>query len=326
MSADTTTPWVTTILGQSKPIQELNKLIEKVAAVRTSVLIVGESGTGKELVARLIHDRSAQAGRPFVAVNCGAIPETLIESELFGHTRGSFTGAVGDKQGLFEVANSGTLFLDEIGELPLSMQVKLLRALQEKKIRRVGGVVDISIDARVLAATNRDLQVAITRGTFREDLYFRLNVIQIRTPPLREREGDIELLAHEFLKKFCAKLKKEIKAFDAEALEKLRAHSWPGNVRELENCVERAVALETHETIRAVSLPTQVSEGGKSRANDARDELALPVDLEKVLKALERAYLEAAIRRGSGKAKEVADLLGLSPKALAQKLSAHGMK
>lgn len=314
------------IVGESKPILELKKLIEKVSAVRTSVLIVGESGTGKELVARQIHDLSAEASKPFVAVNCGAIPETLIESELFGHTRGSFTGAVGDKPGLFEVATGGTLFLDEIGELPLSMQVKLLRALQEKTIRRVGGVQDISIDVRVLAATNRDLQVGITRGTFREDLYFRLNVIQIRTPPLREREGDIELLAEQFLKKFCLKLKKDLKGFESEAMAKLRAHLWPGNVRELENSIERAVALETADRVRATSLPAQVIEGGAKRGSAEAEVLQLPVNLEMALRTVERAYLEAALKRASGRVKEAADLLGISMKALNQKLSAHGLK
>ncbi|MEN9723057.1 MAG: hypothetical protein RJB38_1043, partial [Pseudomonadota bacterium] len=233
------------ILGKSKPVDQLRKMIERVAPTKSSVLIIGESGTGKELVARELHELSELKGKPFVPVNCGAIPETLIESELFGHKRGSFTGAVADKPGLFETAHGGTLFLDEIGEIPLQMQVKLLRALQERVIRRVGGNDDIKIDVRIVAATNRNLENAVKAGTFREDLYYRLNVILLETPPLRDRKGDVRLLAEAFLKKFCKKFSKELEGFEEQALLALESYRWPGNVRELENAIERAVALES---------------------------------------------------------------------------------
>ena len=215
------------ILGKSKPVDQLRKMIERVAPTKSSVLIIGESGTGKELVARELHDQSDLKSRPFIPVNCGAIPETLIESEMFGHKRGSFTGAVADKPGLFEAAHGGTLFLDEVGELPLTMQVKLLRALQERVIRRVGSNDDIKVDVRIVAATNRNLEDAVKKGSFREDLYYRLNVILLETPALRDRKGDVVLLANHFLQKFTKKFSKQIDGFDDDALAAIEKHSWP---------------------------------------------------------------------------------------------------
>src|SRR6185437_5810967 len=209
------------ILGDAPPVKALLNLIHKVASTKTNILIIGESGTGKELVARMIHEQGPLKERPFIPVNCGAIPETLIESEMFDHKRGSFTGAVQDKMGLFEAAHTGTLFLDEVGELPLSMQVKLLRALQERIIRKVGGTDDVKVDVRVIAATNRDLESAVAAGTFREDLYYRLNVILIRTPPLRERKTDISALATHFLSKIATKYKKSLDGFEPEVLRAL---------------------------------------------------------------------------------------------------------
>jgi transcriptional regulator with PAS, ATPase and Fis domain len=235
-------------------------MIEKVAPVKTSVLIIGESGTGKELIARMIHERSAVRGKPFVPVNCGAIPETLIESEMFGHKRGSFTGAVSEKQGLFEVAHTGTLFLDEVGELPLSMQVKLLRAIQERSFRKVGGTEDIKVDVRIIAATNRDLEIAVNKGTFREDLYYRLNVIQLKSPALRDRPGDVKVLAHAFLKKFSDRAAKEIESLSPDCMLALENWTWPGNVRELENVLERAVTLENDNQLSLHSLPYNIIE------------------------------------------------------------------
>jgi len=248
------------ILGQSASVKEMLGLIGKVASTKTNVLIIGESGTGKELVARMIHDSGPLKDKPFVPINCGAIPENLIESEMFGHRRGSFTGAVGDKPGLFETANGGSLFLDEVGELPLSLQVKLLRAIQERVFRKVGGNEDIRVDVRIIAATNRDLEAAVAKGTFREDLYYRLNVILIHTPPLRERKGDVKLLVDYFLTKFAAKLKKPIQSVSPAAMAAFERYGWPGNVRELENVIERAVTLESGEEISAESLPPSIAE------------------------------------------------------------------
>lgn len=244
----------TFIIGESKALRDLLKMMERIASTSSNVLIIGESGTGKELVARQLHDWSERAKKSFVAVNCGAIPENLIESELFGHKRGSFTGAVADKPGLFEVASGGTLFLDEIGELPLSMQVKLLRAIQSRTIRRVGGNEDQKIDVRLIAATNRNLEKMVADGTFREDLYYRLNVLMLTTPPLRERKEDIPVLVEHFFKKCAVKFGKELQGVTPEAMRALEAYSWPGNVRELENQVERAVALETEAKIRKESF------------------------------------------------------------------------
>ncbi|MDX9730394.1 MAG: sigma-54 dependent transcriptional regulator, partial [Bdellovibrionales bacterium] len=233
------------LVGNSEAMHKIFELIRKVSDSPTNVLVTGESGTGKEMVAKAIHYNSPLKDRPFVSVNCGAIPENLVESELFGHKKGSFTGAVSDKDGLFEVADGGTLFLDEIGELPLASQVRILRAIQEKTVRRVGGTEDIKVEVRIIAATNRDLEQMVQHGTFRQDLYYRLNVINIRTPALRERRDDVPLLANHFLTKYGERFGKTIQTISKEAMDLLKRYDFPGNVRELENIIERTVALES---------------------------------------------------------------------------------
>lgn len=260
------------ILGKSPAIRALKQMITRVAPSSASVLVIGESGTGKELVARAIHELSGVRDGPFVAVNCGAIPESLIESELFGHKKGSFTGAIADKPGLFETADGGTLFLDEIGELPLGMQVKLLRALQDRAIRRVGGNDTIKIDVRIVAATNKNLEEAAKKGTFREDLYYRLNVILLETPPLRDRVGDVEELLGVFFRRFNEKQKRNLSGISPEALRVLTLYRWPGNIRELENVMERVVTLEPSQTIEVGTLPVEM-------VHMARKALAEPTEL-----------------------------------------------
>src|SRR5580704_702970 len=246
------------IIGTSTGITDLYALLERVADTPTTVLITGESGTGKELVARALHDHSSRKDRPFIKVNCAAIPKELIESELFGYERGAFTGAVSSKPGRFELANGGTLFLDEIGEIPVEMQVKLLRALQESEFERVGGIKTMRVDVRLVAATNRDLKKLIAAGTFREDLFYRLNVVPIRLPALRERTSDIPLLVEHFLTKFNERLKKKVEGVEADTMETLVAYPWPGNIRELENVIERAVLFCDTSKIRASDLPPDV--------------------------------------------------------------------
>src|SRR5688500_8922957 len=246
------------IIGSSSAMVALFELVETIAPTSSTVLISGESGTGKELVARAIHGRSPRADRPFVAVNCGALPETLLDSELFGHMRGAFTGADTNKKGLIEVADKGTIFLDEIGEMSPMVQVKLLRFLQDRRFRRLGGTDEVYADIRVIAATNRDLVKMVADGTFREDLFYRINVIPVRLPPLRERPDDVPLLAEHFVAKYAAQMKKEITSLSPGALTCLRRYPWPGNVRELENAIERAVALERTPAILRESLPDQL--------------------------------------------------------------------
>lgn len=314
------------ILGQSPAVQEMLKVIQKVAKSKTNVLITGESGTGKELVARMIHDIGPLVGKPFIPVNCGAIPETLIESEMFGHKKGSFTGAVQDKMGLFEVAHGGTLFLDEVGELPLSMQVKLLRALQEKMIKKVGSTEDIQVDVRIIAATNRDLEVAVTQGSFREDLYYRLNVILIKTPPLRERVGDVKLLAEYFLNKSKLIYSSVPEGFEPEVFEALEKYDWPGNVRELENVIERAVALQgSQEKVRMNSLPSvfQNREMGVALAALTLPDPSFkdgPLSLEDLLTQVERFYLLSALKKSDGSEQGAAKLLKVSLRWVQEKV------
>src|SRR5689334_826977 len=250
------------IVGASPAMEKLKQTIRTVASTQSTILIYGESGTGKELVARAVHVCSPRAAEAFVSINCGAFPETLLESELFGYVKGAFTGANQNKRGLFEVADRGTIFLDEIGEMDLSMQVKLLRVLQERCVRPVGGTDEIAIDVRVIAATNRDLDKQVTENTFREDLYYRLSVIPVSVPPLRERREDIPLLVNHFLKKYAPGAGKNISRVDPQSLDDLSTYDWPGNVRQLENAIERAVALESGEELR-VEIPV---ERGKARA------------------------------------------------------------
>ncbi len=246
------------ILGKSRGMQEIFDSIENIAPTTSTVLVTGESGTGKELVARAIHARSRRSDKPFVVINCAAIPMHLLESELFGHKRGSFTGAIADKKGLFEEADGGTVFLDEIGEMPPALQVKLLRVLQEGEVRRVGDTEAIHVDVRLIAATNRDLTAMVREGSFREDLFYRVNVIGLALPPLRERQDDIPLLAFHFLQKFAARTRKPVEKIAVDALQALQNYSWTGNVRELENVVERAVVLANSDTITAQDLPAKI--------------------------------------------------------------------
>jgi two-component system response regulator PilR (NtrC family) len=303
------------IIGSSSAMVALFDLIETIAPTSSTVLISGESGTGKELVARAIHVRSPRSDRPFVALNCGALPETLLDSELFGHMRGAFTGADTNKKGLIEVSEKGTIFLDEIGEMSPMVQVKLLRVLQERKFRRLGGTEEVDADIRIIAATNRDLSKMVAAGEFREDLYYRINVIPVRLPALRERVQDIPLLAEHFVAKFAGQMKKDIAGISGGALACLRGYGWPGNVRELENAMERAVALERTPAILPESLPDAVREAAAtpvSPASNGEDLLEAGFDLEQHVQGIEREYIAEALRRANGVKKNAAELLGLS--------------
>jgi two-component system response regulator PilR (NtrC family) len=307
------------IIGESKPVIEMLKWIERVAPTKTNVLIIGESGTGKELVARMIHELGPLKDAPFVPVNCGAISEHLIESEMFGHKKGSFTGAIADKEGLFQAANGGTLFLDEVGELPLSMQVKLLRAIQDRTIRKVGGHESIKVDVRLIAATNRDLEEAVKKGTFREDLYYRLNVILIRTPPLRERKSDIEILARHFLKVYSERQGKSEMTFSKDAIDLLKSYAWPGNVRELENVIQRVVTLQSGSEITLEHFPpnmllarAQPMHGGEGRELKIPNLFETSIHLDSWLKDAEKFWCEQALKWASGDVLKASERLGLS--------------
>jgi len=299
------------IIGRSPRMQTIFGLIERVARTTSTVLIEGESGTGKELIARAIHFSGPRAAERFLSINCGAMPETLLESELFGHERGAFTGAVRDKNGLFQEARRGTLFLDEIGEMSLPMQVKLLRALQDKTVRRVGGTVEEAVDVRIIAATNQELREKIARGEFREDLYYRINVIPVVLPPLRERREDIALLVGHFLRNSCESLGLAPKKISAEALALLEGYAWPGNVRELENLIERAVALSGSGVITAADLPDYLASGSRAVAASA----TLPeegLDLEAFLDRIRTDLMHQALARTGGVQTQAAELLRMT--------------
>jgi two-component system, NtrC family, response regulator PilR len=312
------------LLGKSTAMGRLFDMIRKIAPTRTSVLLVGESGTGKELAARALHELSPRSDRPFIAVNCGAIPEALLESELFGHLKGAFTGATTRKEGLFDAANGGTLFLDEIGELPQSMQVKLLRALQERRIKPVGGVTETEVDVRIVAATNRDLETEVERGSFRQDLFYRLNVIQIRMPPLRERREDIPLLVDHFLRKFSAEHGRAVTEIDPAAMSALTGYNFPGNVRELENLIERAVTLSSDMRVTVDTLP-DLNPGG-ARAGRTGPELPTEgLDLEREVETFERGIVLRALERTGGNRTEAARLLGISFRSMRYRLSKLGI-
>jgi two-component system response regulator PilR (NtrC family) len=299
-------------------------MIEVVSGANSTVLITGESGTGKELVAKAIHVNSQRADAPFVSVNCGAFTETLLESELFGYMKGSFTGAATNKKGLFEVADKGTIFLDEVGETSTAMQVKLLRVLQERMIRRVGGTEEIAVDVRVIAATNRDLTAMVAENQFREDLYYRIRVIPIHIPPLRHRRDDIPLLANHFLTKFNESVGKNIQRLSDEALKKLEVYEWPGNVRELENAMERAYILETSAELSAQHLPDNVSSSSRPRTLDTIPEDGL--DLEGYVASLQRRYLEEALDRTGGVQVKAAELLRMSYRSFRHYMQKHGIE
>lgn len=301
-------------IGNSDAMHRVFDVIKRVAQAPTNILITGESGTGKEMIAKSIHYNGPLKDKPFVTVNCGAIPENLMESEMFGHKKGSFTGAIVDKAGLFEVADGGILFLDEVGELPLNIQVKLLRAIQERVIRRVGATDDTDISVRIVAATNRELEKMVKEGTFREDLYYRLNVIKIVSPPLRDRKDDIPILANHFLKKYNDRLGKNISGISKEAMDNLKKYQYPGNVRELENIIERTVALEGGATILPESLPpfVETSSGRKMASSQDIEVTADGVDLDKILGQIEKELIIKAIHTANGIKKHAAKLLNIS--------------
>lgn len=312
------------IVGNSPRMLHIYDMIRQVAKTKTNILITGESGTGKELIARAIHDQSDRKEKPFVVINCGSIPETLMESEFFGHKKGSFTGASDNKKGLFEVADQGTVFLDEIGELSTSFQVKLLRAVQEKMFKRVGDTQDISVDIRFISATNKDLNKEIIGGRFREDLFYRLNVIEIKTPPLRERTGDLKPLAQFFLDKYSKEMGKKITKISSYAIELLKKYDFPGNIRELENLLERSVALTSTNILLPDSLELSIYkkrwiEGVKDRRFDL-DEVAHGVSVDNILAEIERAYLEKALDITQGNKHAAAKLLGISFRSIRYRL------
>jgi len=313
------------LLGRSKPMQMVFELIAKISSARTNVLITGESGTGKELVARALHTEGNRASGAFVAVNCGAIPDELMESELFGHVKGAFTGAVADRPGLFREADGGTLFLDEIGELSLGLQVKLLRALQEKKVKPVGGTGEQDVDVRVVAATNRELEAEVARGAFRQDLYYRLNVIELRLPPLRQRREDVPLLVEHFLRRFAKDQGKALSALTPAAIKRLEDYDFPGNVRELENIIERAVALAAGPVIDVEDLPALRTAAVKSSAPTGE----IPddgIDLDRLVADYERAWVQKALDKTGGVRKKAAHLLGITFRSMRYRLEKLGME
>ena len=304
------------LIGHSLKMKEVYDLITSVAPSESSVLIMGESGTGKELVARAIHEKSFRATQRFVVVNCAALPETLLESELFGHMRGSFTGAIADKKGLFEEAEGGSIFLDEIGEIPASMQVKLLRILQDGELRRVGGVETTHVNVRIISATNRDLYRSVRQGSFREDLFYRLNVITLHLPPLRDKKEDVPFLAHYFLKKYGEKTGKKVERISLDALQALQEYSWPGNVRELENVMERAIVLAEGEQVSARELPTKILGQGFYSPEPENEEVELtrlPYHLakEKALQLFHKSYLARLLHSTDGNISEASLRAGM---------------
>jgi two-component system response regulator AtoC len=310
------------IVGRGAAMRQVVALAEKVARHPSTVLITGESGTGKELVARLVHDASPRAARPFVAVNCGAIPEPLLESELFGHVRGAFTGAATDRAGLFEEADGGTLLLDELGELPQQLQVKLLRALQEGEVRRVGDNASRDVDVRVVAATARDLEQDVAAGRFRSDLFYRVNVVRIQIPPLRERTEDIPDLVRHFVERFNARLGLTVRGVAPAAMRLLVEYPWPGNVRELENVIERTMVLADGHRIEVDHLPGTVR--SPNEGNGVPEHLDLSV--KRQTEALERTLIERALRRTGGNRTRAARLLDLSHRALLYKIREYGIE
>ncbi|MFZ0739339.1 MAG: sigma-54 dependent transcriptional regulator [Candidatus Acidiferrales bacterium] len=319
------------IIGTSPKMREIFELIETIAPQSSRILITGESGTGKELVARAIHENSARSKKPFITINCGAFPESLLESELFGYVKGAFTGANDNRRGLFHAAHGGTLFMDEIGNMSLTMQVKLYRVLQEGKVRPIGSTQEDDVDVRVIAATNKDFEKEIAEGRFREDLYYRLSVIPIHLPPLRERREDIALLAGTFLQRYRKEMNKEIDAIEPKAMERLEAYEWPGNVRELENTIERAVALETGRRVSVEGLPERIThyyqEHSKNSNSEQRD-VMIPeggVDLERRIGEIERGYLLAALECTGGVRVRAAEMLKMTYRSFRHYAKKHGV-
>lgn len=318
------------IVGNSPGMMHIYDMIRQVAKTKTNILITGESGTGKELIARSIHEQSDRGDKPFVVINCGGIPETLLESELFGHKKGAFTGATQDKKGLFEVADKGTVFLDEIGDISIPIQVKLLRAVQEKVFKAIGSNEDVSVDIRIISATNKKLEDEVIAGNFREDLFYRLNVIEIKVPPLRERKSDLRLLAQHFLEKYSSEMGKEISKISSYAIDMLNKYDFPGNVRELENLMERSVAISTTNILLPDSLALSIHkrrwiEGMRDRRFDL-DEVAKGVSIDNILEEIERAYLEKALELADGKKEKAAALLDVGLRSLRYRLQKLGIK
>ena len=318
------------ILGQSPKMRAIFELIQTIAPQSSRVLITGESGTGKELVARAIHENSQRSQAPFITINCGAFPETLLESELFGYMKGSFTGANENRQGLFQAAHGGTLFMDEIGNMSLTMQVKLYRVLQEGKVRPIGSNEEIDVDVRVIAATNKDFEKEIAEGRFREDLYYRLSVIPIQLPPLSDRREDIALLARHFIERFRKSMDKPIVGISAEALRRLEAYDWPGNVRELENTIERAIALESGPEITLGSLPDRIAgyAGSSNAANDNGHSASFPeagVNFEEEIADAERRYIAGALEKSEGVRTKAAELLHISYRSFRHYAKKHNL-
>jgi two-component system, NtrC family, response regulator PilR len=315
----------TGIIGKSRAMRAVTDIIDRIASARTTVLITGESGTGKERVARAIHDRSERRARPCLVVNCGALPEALMESELFGHEKGAFTGATGRHVGIFREADGGTVMLDEIGELSLPLQVKLLRVLQERKVKPVGSSHEVPIDVRVLAATNRDVEASVSAGTFRQDLYYRLNVIRLELPPLRDRKEDLAALTERFVQRFSSEMGKDVRVLTPDAMRALERYNFPGNVRELENIIERAVALAGSRAIGLGDLPREVS-GMSASAGPAL--LSLPEEgcnLDEVMGEIERRLMLQALERTGGVRKTAAQLLGITFRSLRYRLAKHAL-
>ncbi len=317
------------IVGNSPSMAHIYSLIKQVAQTTTNILISGESGTGKELIARAIHEQSDRADKPFVVIHCGGIPETLMESELFGHKKGAFTGATYDKEGLFKTAHTGTVFLDEIGDLTQPIQIKLLRAVQEKVFRAVGSNQDITVDIRIISATNKNLADCVIEGSFREDLFYRLNVIEIKVPPLRERKSDLKLLAQHFLEKYSTEMGKEVKKISSYAIDMLSKYNFPGNVRELENIIERSVAISSTNILLPDSLALSFFkrrwiEGIHRRRFDL-DEVGKGVALDAILEEIEKAYIEKALETSNRKKEQAADLLGINLRSLRYRLDKLGI-
>ena len=317
------------IVGNSPRMLHIYNMVRQVSKTRTNILITGESGTGKELIARAIHEQSERRDHAFVVINCGGIPESLMESEFFGHMKGAFTGATQDKKGLFEIAHKGTVFLDEVGELGIPMQVKLLRVVQEKIFKRVGGTQDITVDIRIICATNKDLTKEVIEGRFREDLFYRLNVIEIKVPPLRERMGDLRILAQHFLEKYATEMGKKITKISSYAIELIKKYDFPGNIRELENLLERSVALSDTNILLPDSLALSVYkkrwiEGIKNKRFDL-EEVANGVSLETIMAEIERAYLRKALECSGGNKNRAAELLDISFRSLRYRLEKLGI-
>ncbi len=312
------------MVGKSKAMKEVYSLIERVAGTDTTVLIQGESGTGKELAAQAIHSLSPRKERPFISINCAALPENLLESELFGHVRGAFTGAMTDKKGMFEVAHRGTLFLDEVAEMAPMTQVKLLRTLQERKIRRVGGTDESAVDVRIIAATNQDLKKRMDEGRFREELFYRLNVISFEMPPLRRKTEDIPVLVGLFLQKYCLRMGKKMKRLTPEIIGLLEAYPWPGNIRELENVIERIVAIEDRETITPACLPAEIL--SPRRDDPSKVSLRPNFNLEAFVADITKRYICEARRSAGGNLKKAASLLGISYRSLRYLIEKHKLK